>query len=152
MVQRAVPHPCPPLLSALTPIILLSVGPESQKQQVTHYEFIADYHLHPDTAAKGVYVDGCAITNTLLLPLELPCLRSLCRLTSSWCPLLKHFPHGQTVFNRQDNQGSPSTDHSVALDSAAPLSLRLFTTLTLRPASLSATSPATSFLASPSLF
>ena len=65
MVQRAVPHPRSTPLGAHTNHITLSVGPENQKQQVIHYEFIADYHLHPDTAAKGVYVDGCAITNTL---------------------------------------------------------------------------------------
>ena len=90
------PHPCSIPLSTHTNCINLSVGPENQKQKVTHYEFIADYYLHPDRAEKGVYVNGCTVTKPLCFFTWAPCLKSLCSLTSSMCSLLKHFPHGQT--------------------------------------------------------
>lgn len=103
------PHPHSSPLGAHTDHINLSVGPESQKQKVLHYELIADYYLHPDIAAKGVYVDGCAVTKTLCFFTLSSLLKVTLQSDLLYVPFTEALPSWTDVFNSQDNQASPSS-------------------------------------------
>ena len=103
------PHPRSSPLGAHTDHINLSVGPESQKQKVIHYELIADYYLHPDIAAKGVYVDGCAVTKTLCFFTLSSLLKVTLQSDLLYVPFTEALPSWTDVFNSQDNQASPSS-------------------------------------------
>lgn len=103
------PHPCSIPLGTRTDHTNLSVGPENQKQKVTHYEFIADYYSHPDIAEKGVYVDGCAITKTLCFFTLSPLLKVTLQPDLLYVFFTEALPSWADVFNSQDNQPSPSS-------------------------------------------